>query len=146
METYALAWQVEGQQQTYILTAGRRCVIGRQNQSCDIVVNVSTISRRHAAIDMVGETFYLYNLSQTNSVYFNEQTRLAKNQSMPLKCGDTFRLGSVTFEVLEASKPRSKTLKLRCAHCDHIVDYHPEAFCPWCGRALSNAESMFAEQ
>jgi predicted component of type VI protein secretion system len=146
MPTYTLAWQVEGKQQTYTLTAERRCVIGRQDRGCDIVLKVSTISRQHAAIDMVGETFYLSNLSQTNSVYYNEQTRLSKNQSMPLKPGDRFRLGSVTFEVQEERKPKVKKLKMRCAHCDRIVDYRPEAFCPWCGRALSNAESMFVEQ
>jgi len=146
MQTVTLAWQIEGQRQTYTLTGGRRCVIGRMNQGCDIILNSSTISRQHAAIEQVGETFYLWNLSQTNAIHVNERAHLAHRQSMPLNPGDTFRLGAVTFEVLGAPKITMKILKMRCAHCDRVVEYTPEAFCPWCGRALSNGESMFVEQ
>ncbi len=142
MQTFTLAWQMEGQQHTYTITAGRRCLIGRQDQSCDIVLNLSTVSRRHAAIDLVGKTFFLFNLSQTNLIYLNGQTRLSCNQQIPLQPGDTFRVGSITFEVQEARQPAANVYKLRCAHCDRVVDYHPEAFCPWCGRALSNGETV----
>jgi predicted component of type VI protein secretion system len=146
MQAITIVWQIKGQQQTYTLIAGRRCVIGRQDQTCDIALPLPTVSRQHATIDLVGETCYLYNISQTNSVYVNEKNRLRKNQSTPLKPGDTFRLGTITFEVRETPRPAPKILKLRCAHCDRIVDYQPEAFCPWCGRALSNAESIITEQ
>lgn len=142
MQTFTLAWQMEGQQHTYTITAGQRCLIGRQDNLCDIVLNLPTVSRQHAAIDMVGETFYLYNLSQTNLVYLNGRTGLGCNQHMPLQPGDTFRLSSVTFEVQEARQPAAHVYKLRCAHCERVVDYHPEAFCPWCGRALSNGETV----
>jgi predicted component of type VI protein secretion system len=142
MQTFTLAWQMEGHKHSYTITAGHRCLIGRQDTSCDIVLNLPTVSRQHAAIDMVGETFYLYNLSQTNLVYLNGQTRLRCNQNMPLQPGDTFRLGSITFELQEARKAVANVYKLRCAHCERVVDYHPEAFCPWCGRALSNGETV----
>jgi rubrerythrin len=91
----------------------------------------------------VGDTFYLWNLSQTNPVFFNEQTPLKQYQSMPLKSGDTFGVDTITFEVLQ---PIVKVLKLRCTHCGHVIDYSPEAFCPWCGRALSNGDSIIFEQ
>ncbi len=143
MRTFTIAWQADGQRQTYTVSAERRCLIGRQDRSCDIVLNAATVSRRHVAIEEVGGTFYLCNLSQTNSVHYNEQTRLGQNQRMALKPGDTFRLGSILFEVL---RPTVKVLKFRCAHCGRIVDHTPEAFCPWCGRALSNAESVISEQ
>jgi pSer/pThr/pTyr-binding forkhead associated (FHA) protein len=143
VQTFTLAWQTGGQRQTYTVTAGRRCLIGRQNSSCDIILPLATVSRQHVVIDSVGETFYLWNLSQTSPVYFNEQTPLRQHQSMLLKSGDTFRVDTITFEVLQ---PIVKVLKLRCAHCSRLIDYTPEAFCPWCGRALSNGDSIIVQQ
>ncbi|HEY7355252.1 MAG TPA: FHA domain-containing protein [Ktedonobacterales bacterium] len=142
MQTFTLAWQMDGQPHTYTVTAGRRCLIGRLNPSCDIVLPLAAVSRQHAVIDAVGETFYLWNLSQTNPVYFNEQTPLKQYQSMPLAPGDTFRVETVIFEVLQ---PVVRVFKLRCANCGRVIDYSPEAFCPWCGRALSNGDSIIAQ-
>ena len=139
MQTFVLAWQMNRQPHTYTVTAGRRCLIGRQHSACDIVLPLRHVSRQHAAIDSVSETFYLWNLSQTNPIYFNEQLPLRQYQSMPLKSGDTFRIGTITFEVFQ---PTVKTLKLRCAHCARVIDYTLEGFCPWCGRALSNGDSI----
>jgi hypothetical protein len=143
MQTFTLAWQMNGQWQTYTVTAGRRCLIGRQTSSCDIILPLATVSRQHVAIDSAGETFYLWNLSQTGIVYFNEQTPLRQHQSMPLTSGDRFRVDTIPFEVL---RPMVQVLKLRCAHCARVVDYTPEAFCLWCGRALSNGESLIFQQ
>ncbi len=98
VQSFTLAWQMNGQPQTYTVTAGRRCLIGRQNSTCDIILPLAAVSRQHAAIDSVGETFYLWNLSQTNPVYFNEQI-LRQYQSTPLQSGDTFRIETITFEV-----------------------------------------------
>lgn len=143
VQAFTLAWQISGQRQTYTLTAGRRYLIGRQNSACDIVLPLATVSRQHAAIDLVGATCYLWNLSQTNLVYFNEQTPLRQYQSMPLTSGDTFRIDTITFEVFQSVV---KSLKLRCAHCARVIDYTPEGFCPWCGRALSNGDSIIVQR
>lgn len=139
VQSFTLAWQMNGQPLTYTVTAGRRCLIGRQRSACDIVLLLAAVSRQHAAIDSVGEIFYLWNLSQTNPVYFNEQMPLRQYQSMSLQSGDMFRIETITFEVLQ---PMVKTLKLRCAHCARVIDYALEGFCPWCGRALSNGDSI----
>jgi pSer/pThr/pTyr-binding forkhead associated (FHA) protein len=139
VQSFTLAWQMNGQPQTYTVAAGRRCLIGRQNSACDIVLPLAAVSRQHAAIDSVGEIFYLWNLSQTHPVYFNEQRPLRQYQSTPLQSGDTFRIETITFEVFQ---PLVKILKLRCAHCARVIDYTLEGFCPWCGRALSNGDSI----
>lgn len=139
VQTLTLVWQIRGQRETYTVAAGRRCLIGRLSSACDIVLPLATVSRQHAVIDSVGETFYLWNLSQTSLVYFNEQMPLRQYQCTLLKSGDTFRVDTITFEVVQ---PLVKILKLRCAHCSRVIDYTPEAFCPWCGRALSNGASI----
>ena len=82
-------------------------------------MNLPTVSRQHAAIDVVGETLSLSNLSRTNPVYLKGGTRLSYHQYTLLQPGDTFRLGFITFEVQEAANVH----KLRCAHCEHVVDY-----------------------
>lgn len=143
MQTLTLAWQIREERQTYTVAAGRRYLIGRQSSACDIVLPLATVSRQHAVIDSVGETFYLWNLSQTSPIYFNEQMPLGQYQSVPLKSGDTFRVDTIPFEVVQ---PIAKMLKLRCAHCSRVIDYTPEAFCPWCGRALSNGDSIIFHQ
>ena len=142
MRTFTLAWQIRGQQHTYTVIAGRRCLIGRRSATCDIVLPLATVSRQHAVIDSVGETFYLWNLSQTSTVCFNERTPLGQYQCMPLKSGDMFRIDTIPFEVLQ---PIVKVLKLRCAHCARVIDYTVEGFCPWCGRALSNGDSIIMQ-
>ncbi len=143
MYVLTLAWQMRGERQSYTVLAGRRCLIGRRHSSCDIVLPLATVSRQHAVIDSVGETFYVWNLSQTSPVYFNEQMPLMQYEAMPIKPGDTFRVDTITFEVLQ---PIVKVLKFRCANCARVIDDTPEAFCPWCGRALSNGASMLFHQ
>jgi predicted component of type VI protein secretion system len=146
MQTLTLAWQIQGQPYTYTVSGGRPCVIGRQAGACDILLADPSVSRQHAMIFADGDTFYLRNLSQQNLVRFNAQYRLAFDQRVPLQQGDSFRLGPIELRVTGGPVSRPKALKIQCANCKRTVDYQPEEFCPWCGRALANGQAILVDQ
>jgi predicted component of type VI protein secretion system len=145
MDKLTLTWQAQGQTHSHDIRIGQKYLIGRQKGSCDIVLSDPSVSRQHASIYTTGETFYLRNESQKNTINFNSRFYLTTSQAIPIHPGDSFSLGGVTFRV-EAPRPTIKIFKIRCAQCDHVVDYNPESFCPWCGRALANGETVFEER
>lgn len=140
MRALTLAWLAEGELQQYTMTADHPCVIGRQADLCQITLADRSVSRQHATISVVNGRFCLKNLSEQNSIIFNNQSRLAYNQETPLKPGDTFRLGAVYLWVMEVQQPEKTILKVKCARCGKLSDALPEGFCPWCGRSLANGK------
>lgn len=142
MCAFILSWQVDGRRQTYMVTADRRCLIGSEDGTCDIVLQFPTVSHQHAAISRAGETFYLCNISKRNSILVNELTRVGPGHCLPLKLADSFRVGPIAFHVLEALNAPAAHFRLQCAHCHQVIDDTPEAFCPWCGRALTNGDTV----
>lgn len=74
-----------------------RYVIGRDIE-CDLTVDDSSVSRRHASIEPADHEFLLSDLSSTNGTFVNEQrlnTRVLAN-------GDFIRVGSHIFKFLES--------------------------------------------
>ncbi|MFO0944384.1 MAG: GGDEF domain-containing protein [Planctomycetota bacterium] len=74
-----------------------RYLIGRDAE-CDLTVDDSSVSRRHASIDPVDGEYLLSDLSSTNGTFVNEDrvtTRVLAN-------GDFLRVGSHIFKFLES--------------------------------------------
>ncbi len=69
-------------------------VIGR-NDSCNYVIQISTISGRHAAITVNGAMALIQDLGSTNGTYIRD-----KRVELPacLQDGDRFRLHDLEFE------------------------------------------------
>src|ERR1051326_7139214 len=99
MRTLTLSWQVQGQWQRYVVTAERPCVIGRQAEICQIVLDDSSVSRQHASVYAAKTWIPPRNLRQSTIIPFNQRFRPPFNQETPLKSGDTFRLGTTAFWV-----------------------------------------------
>jgi predicted component of type VI protein secretion system len=93
-----LHWSLHDQEHSYTVRSTDEVAIGRRDE-CEVVLPFATISRRHALIYSQGTTFYVRNLSQTNTVRVNDKTRLSYDQAMPLKSGDVVRLGPVELTV-----------------------------------------------
>ena len=145
MRTLTLAWLAGGELQRYTITAEHLCVIGRQEELCQITLADRSVSRQHASISFVHGRFCLKNLSEQNPITLNNQSRLAYNQETPLKPGDTFRLGAVYLWVMEVQQPERTTFKVKCARCGKVSDILLEGFCPWCGRSLANGQLVEVE-
>ena len=72
-------------------------IIGR-SRDCDIVLDDSNVSRRHAEISPSGPSWLIQDLGSTNGVRVNGRQ---VNGPHPLERGDRIELGtvSVSFEV-----------------------------------------------
>lgn len=142
-----LNWQVHDHPHTYNVRSTDEVTLGRREE-CEVVLPFATVSRRHALVYAQGETFYVRNLSQTNTVRVNDEERLAYNETAPLQSGDIIRLGPVEIKVegLERQEDlmamKNKTLKIRCSNCGQVTDYNPKSFCPWCGMSLAGSQTV----
>ncbi len=67
--------------------------IGRDGTQCDIVLDDSTISKRHADVRYEDGQFVLYDLASTNGTFVNDH----RVQRQGLLDGDVVRLGGVVF-------------------------------------------------
>ena len=148
MKEITLHWQLHDQAHSFPIKLNDEIAIGRREE-CEIVLPFATISRKHALIYTEESTFYIRNLSKTNTVRLNEDNRLTFNQSASLENGSTIRLGPVELTVIfpeakvDYEEMANKTLKIRCSNCGQVTDYNPESFCPWCGMSLAGSQTVF---
>jgi len=74
--------------------AGRELTIGR-HPSCDLVLNETTVSRRHARIAKRGDAFFIEDLGSQHGTYRNDHQVVTPE---PLKHGDLIKVSEVTLE------------------------------------------------
>lgn len=79
-------------------TLGSKTVIGRDN-SCDIVIPGSHLSRRHAEFMLAGQTLLLRDLESANGSYVNGK----KIKEANLKDGDMIKLDVLSFQLIAPS-------------------------------------------
>ena len=139
-----LEWDVHDQPHSYTVRPAEQAAIGRRDD-CQVVLPFATISRRHALIYAQEGTFYVRNVSQTNTVRVNDDNRLSFEESAPLQPGDMLRLGPVEIQIRankELEEMKNRVLKIRCSNCGQVTDYKPESFCPWCGMSLAGSQTI----
>jgi pSer/pThr/pTyr-binding forkhead associated (FHA) protein len=74
---------------------GDVCVVGR-DPGCDLVLNDSKCSRRHAVVESGPEGIAVRDSGSANGIYVNGK----KVDKAPLRPGDTLRLGEVKLKLL----------------------------------------------
>ena len=72
-------------------------ILGR-DMDADLVIDDSSVSRRHAKIERRGEVCYLIDLDSTNGTQVNDQT-IGEH---PLTVGDTIAVGGFRFKYLSS--------------------------------------------
>jgi len=77
---------------------GNSWTIGRDPDQADLVLEDTTVSRKHAEITRSDEGFFLKNLSQTNPISINDEEVTGTIQ---LKDGDKVLIGQTTFIFFE---------------------------------------------
>ena len=81
---------------TLVLTSGRH-TIGRSHD-CDLTIDSTTVSRKHAVVVERRDTWWVFDLGSTNGTRVNG-TRASE---LPIRPGDRVRIGTVELLVEEA--------------------------------------------
>lgn len=88
------------------LEEGEEWIIGRDPDTCDFVIEDSTVSRKHARLTKSAEGIYLKNLSRVNPTLVNDAEY---NEPMLLKEGDRIQVGNTVFLFSEEEMPNLDT-------------------------------------
>jgi sigma-B regulation protein RsbU (phosphoserine phosphatase) len=97
----------------YALGSRRLTLIGR-DQACDIVVNVPTVSSRHAMIVNSGTAYDIEDLDSLNGTFVNRQRISQRTRLMPGDRIEIFGL-AVTFHGDETAGPSDEATTLKGA-------------------------------
>ena len=77
-------------------------MVGRQAQ-CDIHIEDTWMSRRHARLAWTGTSYIVEDLGSTNGTFVNEN-RLEKDLPTPLTAGDELRFGDHSYQLQTSQK------------------------------------------
>ena len=81
-----------------LMAASQGMVIGRAAEQCELVVAHATVSRRHALLNLAGETLQVEDLGSTNGTSV-DGTALRSGTPVALQVGAKLRLGDVELAV-----------------------------------------------
>lgn len=81
-----------------LMAASQGMVIGRAAEQCELVVAHATVSRRHARLNLAGETLQIDDLGSTNGTSVNG-TAVRPGTPAPVQVGNKLRLGDVELTV-----------------------------------------------
>jgi type III secretion system YscD/HrpQ family protein len=106
------------------LTGGDEWIIGRSSDVADLVVDDSTVSRKHAKLNQTAEGIFLTNLSKVNPTLINNEE--SKDPTL-LKEGDHVQIGETTFLFSEEKIPNlseDQTLQQNTDSTSEKTDYN----------------------
>ena len=92
--------------------------IGR-DESCDIVVAIDTVSRRHCLVSAGRDGIAVRDLASTNGSFVNDEP-LRVGTDRPLRPGDHVRVGAAIFRLLQGDD--LEALQREEVHRSRIVD------------------------
>jgi len=87
-------------------------IVGR-GEDCEIRVLDTSVSRRHARIEKIGDDFYVLDMQSTNGSYVNDKQSLP-GDPIPMRDGDYLRVGNCIFRYLASGNVEA--------------DYHEEIY------------------
>ena len=80
---------------------GESWIIGRDEDSCDFVLEDPMISRKHLAVSKKGDSYYIENLSSTNPILLNDNQI---DESTEVKEDDLIQIGNNIFRFSFSKK------------------------------------------
>jgi two-component system, cell cycle response regulator len=92
--------------------ANQPLIVGR-GEDCEIRVLDTSVSRRHARIEKIGDDFFVLDMQSTNGTYVNDRQSLP-GDPIPMRDGDYLRVGNCIFRYLASGNVEA--------------DYHEEIY------------------
>ena len=92
--------------------ASQPLIVGR-GEDCEIRVLDTSVSRRHAPIEKIGDDFFVLDMQSTNGTYVNDRQSLP-GDPIPMRDGDYLRVGNCIFRYLTSGNVEA--------------DYHEEIY------------------
>ncbi len=86
-----------GLDQIYVIEGETR--LGRQDSTCDYVLDEPSVSRLHAVLDKHGDIVTLTDMGSTNGTYINED-RISEGEVRVLNPGDLISIANVSYECV----------------------------------------------
>jgi type III secretion system YscD/HrpQ family protein len=99
------------------LEEGAEWIVGRDPDTCDLCLEDSTVSRKHAKLNKSPEGITLKNLSKVNPTLVNDQE---KTGTILLKEGDRVQIGNTVFLYSNEAIPEGATLAKKKGGYDDI--------------------------
>jgi len=76
----------------------RKIIVGRDSACAVCFADDTMVSRRHAEIEIIGDSCYVTDLGSTNGTYVNKNP-VPKGKRLKLKAGDVIRIGSQCLKL-----------------------------------------------
>src|SRR5262245_52941175 len=92
--------------------ASQPLIVGR-GEDCEIRVLDTSVSRRHARVERIGDDFFVLDMQSTNGTYVNDRQSLP-GDPIPMRDGDYLRVGNCIFRYLASGNVEA--------------DYHEEIY------------------
>jgi len=97
---------------------GPAAVIGRNRNSCEIVLDDSIVSRQHARIELERDRFYISDLNSVNGTFVNG-VQVARQE---LRDRDEIRVGNTNLIFMQVAADVSPEARRRLQEFDAVWD------------------------
>ncbi len=104
------------------LEEGEEWIIGRDPDTCDFVIEDSTVSRKHARINKAPDGIYLKNLSRVNPTLINGEEH---KDPVLLKEKDRVQIGHTIFLFSEEAVAKTEEKKAKSGYDEIFGDLEP---------------------
>ena len=109
------------------LDEGNEWTLGRSHDTADLIIDDSTVSRKHAKLHRTKEGIYLTNFSTVNPTLVNSEEH---REPILLKEGDRVQIGETTFLFSEENIPNLKPSVKKSNYDDIFNDLEEETPIP----------------
>ncbi|MCK5673937.1 MAG: FHA domain-containing protein [Spirochaetales bacterium] len=95
--------KIKKPEQHFLVFKGKKItIVGKisigRDRSCNVVFNDALVSREHAVIQKIKDSYFIKDLGSTNGTFVNKQ-KVPNGQYIKLKKADSIKIGKNTIQL-----------------------------------------------